>query len=227
MSDDDPGPSRPAGKLPADLPGGMFGRSVYMRLDDEERTAFGSLDTESREVWGAWIAGDLTAAPRLDALSDDQRTVTMTALGLKPTQRPAQRGNQLNVTPRRTDQQAGSAGQTLQRRHQSRLNQHTAAQRYPPVGTRGQAVERGQRSQQRRSTARNTRSVIGWVLIVVGVAAVAIAQSLGRQTADLGFGFSVTAQLPWVPPVTWGGVAFAIIGLALLLTGNRNAAPPN
>ena len=235
MSDADPQSSHTAEDPPSDLPGGMFGRSLFMRLDDEERAAYASLDADSREVWAAWITGDLDAAKQLDALDDGQRTVTMTALGLEPTPRPAQQGKQLNVTPRAGREQDASAGETLMRRQQSRLDQdtHRTPDRFPPVGPRGRIAKRAQpqqhrEQQQRRQTARtaarHTRTAVGWILIVAGVAAVVIAQSVGRQSQNLGFGLSVTAQLPWVAPVTWSGIGVAIIGLALLLTGNRSAS---
>ena len=225
MPDADSRPDRPAQQLPVDLPGGMFGRSWFMSLDDPERGAYESLNAESAAVWAAWIAGDLDAADRLDALGDDQRNATMTALGFEPTPRPSQQAGKLTVGSRRNTEIGDSAGEKLIKRHQSRLDQSPVAQRYPQMrsSTAERSSARGTATQpQSRSRARNSSAaVIAWVLIVVGIAAVATAQAVGRESVDVGFGISLSAQEPWAQPVTWGGAALAVIGLAMLLTRNR------
>lgn len=224
--------------VPRDLPGGLWGRSWFMRLDDTERAAYESLHAESAAVWAAWITGDLDAAERLDALDDEQRTRTTTALGLEPTPRPAQQAGKLTVASRRSTEQGDSAGEKLIKRHQGKLDQNPAAtQRFPPMRSSAAAhsTARSTTGQQRPNPTRNagrqprgrpgapnsSTAVVAWVLIIVGIAAVAIAQAFGRDSVDMGFGVSLSAQEPWAQPLTWGGAALAVVGIAILLTKNR------
>lgn len=200
-----------------------------MSLDDTERAAYESLDTDSAAVWRVWIVGDLDAAERLDALDDEQRTLTMTALGLEPSPRPAQQAGQLAVTSRRGTPQGDSGGEKLIKRHQSRLDQNpTAATQFPPMRSNPAARSRAQPTAgrpRRQSTAgSNTAVLVAWALIVIGIASVAIAQIFGRDSVEVGFGISLTAQEPWAQPLTWGGAALAVIGLALLVTRNRTGS---
>lgn len=225
---------------------------MYMSLDDAERAAHAKLDDESAQVWAAWVAGDLDAAEHLDALSDEQRTLTMTALRLKPTARPSQHLNQLTVTFRSGDGLEVSAGEKLIRRHQDLLDKNPAASPFPPMRSNPAARSTAppaarqtrdspaqhrstpparstthsgvERPRSRTAASNNTTALIAWVLIVIGVVSVLIAQVLGRDSVDVGFGVSLTAQEPWAQPLTWGGAALAVIGIAMLLTRTRTGS---
>ena len=62
-----------------------------------------------------------------------------------------------------------------------------------------------------------------WTLIVLGIVGVLVAQIAGKDSMDMGWGVSLNAELPWVQPVTWVGVAVAVIGVAILPTSQGRA----
>ena len=41
------------------LPGGIFGRSVFLALDAAERAVYESLSPTQHSVWNAWVSGGL------------------------------------------------------------------------------------------------------------------------------------------------------------------------
>ena len=62
--------------------------------------------------------------------------------------------------------------------------------------------------------------IASWALIAVGVGAIVVPRFLGRDSVDF-FGMTLTAEAPRAQPVTWAGVAVAIVGVALLVTRGR------
>ena len=199
-----------------------------MSLDDAEHAAYESLDSESLEVWSAWIAGDPDAAERLDVLDDEQRTLTMTALGLEPFLAPSVQNGKLTVAPRHSTQMGTGAGEKLIRHFQEVLDRSPSTTRFPPTtsSTPAQSTPLDPTRHQRNGprARSNIAAVVAWVLIIVGIVSVAIAPIFGRDSVDMGFGISLSAQEPWAQPLTWGGAALSVIGIAVLLTRNRTGS---